>query len=114
MIHFSQEELDRVREAHDLREFIPASPKRQHHRDYDVECCSFHQDISPSMTIHSTWFKCFGCNAKGSIFDYVMLRDHIGFVDAVLLLGGKPDDQPAESAAKKFKRRFLSMSGASR
>jgi hypothetical protein len=36
--------------------------------------CPFHDDKSPSMSLHPHRFKCFGCDAQGSALDYVMLK----------------------------------------
>ncbi len=39
-----------------------------------VACCPIHNEDSPSFHLHESaggdWFKCFGCDAKGDIFEY--------------------------------------------
>ena len=45
--------------------------------------CPLHDETSPSFTItltgpHAGKFKCFGCGAKGSVIDFVKLRDQLG------------------------------------
>ena len=48
--------------------------------------CPFHAENTPSFNVypkHESWrFKCFGCNVKGDVFDYVKRRNGIGFVEA--------------------------------
>ncbi|MGH3942186.1 MAG: DNA primase [Pseudonocardiaceae bacterium] len=47
--------------------------------------CPFHDEKSPSLNVrpgHGT-FHCFGCAAGGSVIDFVMRIDHLGFVEAV-------------------------------
>ncbi|MGH3795184.1 MAG: DNA primase [Pseudonocardiaceae bacterium] len=47
--------------------------------------CPFHDEKSPSLNVrpsHGT-FHCFGCGEGGSVVDFVMKIDHLGFVEAV-------------------------------
>lgn len=47
--------------------------------------CVFHDDSRPSLSLNSETgdFHCFGCEAKGSIFDFVMLRRGCDFKEAL-------------------------------
>ena len=47
--------------------------------------CPFHDEKSPSMNVRPTHgtFHCFGCGEGGSVFDFVMKIEHVGFVEAV-------------------------------
>lgn len=49
--------------------------------------CPFHPDKNPSFTVSQNdgkWlYRCFGCSASGSIIDFVMSFDKIGFKEAV-------------------------------
>ncbi|HEU0127876.1 MAG TPA: DNA primase, partial [Pseudonocardiaceae bacterium] len=47
--------------------------------------CPFHDEKTPSLSVrpsHGT-FHCFGCAQGGSVIDFVMKIDHLGFVEAV-------------------------------
>ncbi|MGH3868689.1 MAG: DNA primase [Pseudonocardiaceae bacterium] len=47
--------------------------------------CPFHDEKSPSFNVrpgHGT-FHCFGCGVGGSVVDFTMKIEHLGFVDAV-------------------------------
>ncbi|MGH3905822.1 MAG: DNA primase, partial [Pseudonocardiaceae bacterium] len=47
--------------------------------------CPFHDEKTPSLNVrpsHGT-FHCFGCGVGGSVVDFVMKIDHLGFVEAV-------------------------------
>lgn len=47
-------------------------------------CCPFHNERTPSCCIYPDGhFYCFGCNASGSVIDYVMLRDDVDFKAAI-------------------------------
>lgn len=47
--------------------------------------CPFHNEKSPSFTIHSqkNSFKCFGCGKSGSAIDFVMEHQNLSFIEAV-------------------------------
>jgi len=53
--------------------------------------CPFHADKDPSFYIspdRGTW-KCFGCNAKGSLFDFIMKIENMSFIDSFHFLAEK-------------------------
>jgi RecA-family ATPase len=46
-------------------------------------CCPFHGEKTASFTVYEDGhYHCFGCNAHGSVFDYVMQTEHIVFAEA--------------------------------
>ncbi len=47
--------------------------------------CPFHDEKSPSLNVRPTHgtFHCFGCGVGGSVIDFVMKIEHLGFVEAV-------------------------------
>lgn len=61
--------------------------------------CPFHAEKTPSFIVspERQTFKCFGCGKGGSVFDFVMLYDHVDFVEALETL--------AERAGVKLERR---------
>ena len=50
--------------------------------------CPFHKEKSPSFTVSDEkgFYHCFGCGAHGDIFDFVMQRQNMPFMEAVDLL----------------------------
>jgi DNA primase len=50
--------------------------------------CPFHQEKTPSFRVHGThqYYKCFGCDAKGDVFKFVMEIERISFFEALKLL----------------------------
>lgn len=50
-----------------------------------VAICPFHDDSNPSMHIspEKQIFKCFVCGTGGDAFQYVKLREHISYIEAV-------------------------------
>jgi len=72
--------------------------------------CPFHGERTPSFHVVEPsgvggFFKCFGCDARGSIIDYVMLRDNLDATGAIRRLadaaGIARDEDPAATAARR-------------
>jgi len=52
-------------------------------------CCPLHEDKTPSFQINTDkqLFYCFGCHEGGNVINFIMKIEHIGFRDAIALLG---------------------------
>ena len=50
-----------------------------------VGLCPFHNERTPSFTVNEEKgsYHCFGCQAHGSVFDFLMQREGLGFPEAV-------------------------------
>lgn len=67
-------------------------------------CCPFHDEKSPSFTVSEPkqFYYCFGCNASGSVLDFLMNYERLEFVEAVEALAQIEGlDVPYESRSKK-------------
>ncbi len=64
-----------------------------------VGLCPFHEEESPSFRLDPkrNVFNCFGCGAKGSVIDFVMLLEGVSFRHAVELLLADYPSLPAAS-----------------
>jgi len=53
-----------------------------------VGLCPFHQEKTPSFHVDAgkQVFYCYGCKAGGTVFDFVMKRDRVEFIDALKTL----------------------------
>src|SRR5262245_66101445 len=53
--------------------------------------CPFHSEKTPSFTVHrdKQFFHCFGCQAGGDVFSFVMLTEKVSFPEAVELVAEK-------------------------
>lgn len=51
-------------------------------------CCPFHDEKTPSFTVSEPkqFYYCFGCNASGSVLDFLMEYERLEFVEAVEVL----------------------------
>ncbi len=50
--------------------------------------CPFHSERTPSFSVHGAlqFYKCFGCDAAGDVFKFVMEHDHLTFPEAIKVL----------------------------
>ena len=50
--------------------------------------CPFHTEKTPSFSVHSTlqFYKCFGCDAKGDVRNFIMEIERLTFYEALKLL----------------------------
>jgi DNA primase len=71
--------------------------------------CPFHGERTPSFHVHVErgFFYCFGCGAKGDVFDYVMRTQGIEFRDALQLLGERVGIEVRGAPAGQGRRRDL-------
>ncbi|MEJ2357752.1 MAG: DNA primase [Deinococcales bacterium] len=71
--------------------------------------CPFHSEKTPSFHVHLDrgFYYCFGCHAKGDLFDFVMQTQGIDFVDALRLLGERAGVEVGQATPKDGRRRDL-------
>lgn len=74
-------------------------------------CCPFHHEKTPSFTINNDkqFYHCFGCGEHGSVIDFVIKHDNIGFMDAIKMLAAEagmevPAQSPQQAAQEKKKK----------
>ena len=89
---FAQITKEEVLEKIDPRSFYNRELKRlgePNSKGWAQAICPFHNDKTPSLSVNlqKGHFHCFGCNAKGSIFDFYMKRYNADFPAAVRDLG---------------------------
>lgn len=67
-------------------------------------CCPFHDEKTPSFTVSEPkqFYYCFGCNASGSVLDFLMNYERLEFVEAIEALAQIEGlEVPYESRSKK-------------
>lgn len=67
--------------------------------------CPFHQEKTPSCSIKRDYFKCFGCEAKGDIFKFVMLMENCDFNEAFQKLGGTHEEMNDSALSRIVQRK---------
>jgi DNA primase len=71
--------------------------------------CPFHSERTPSFHVHVDrgFFYCFGCGAKGDVFDFVMRAQSLEFRDALRMLGERVGVEVRGAPAGQGRRRDL-------
>ena len=71
--------------------------------------CPFHNEKTPSFHVHQErgFYYCFGCQAKGDLFDFVMQTQGVDFFDALQVLGQRAGVEVTPQAPQASKRRDL-------
>ncbi len=56
-----------------------------------MACCPFHQEKTPSFSVNGSkgFYYCFGCQKKGSVFNFVMEIEGLSFPEAVKVVAEK-------------------------
>ncbi len=109
MARFSDEVINRIKTEVSLMRLIETQgyrPKKQG-KDYALHC-PFHEDDTPSLIItpKSNLFHCFGCDAAGSVIDWVMKIQGVSFRHAVeILQEGNPSLAAVSDAVVKRSQR---------
>ena len=96
---YTDDVLEQVARANDIVEVVTGYfPLKRAGKDYKA-LCPFHPEKTPSFYVSpgKQIFKCFGCGRGGNVFNFVMLRENVGFGEAVRIL--------AERAGVELKRR---------
>ena len=82
---FSTALLDELRTRADLVSYVSREVPLVRAGQAWRGCCPFHEDRTPSFSVRADppTFRCFGCDARGDIFSFVMLRERLSFPEAV-------------------------------
>ena len=86
MARYADDSSERVRDAVDMVELVSKRTElRRAGADHYIGLCPFHDERTPSfgMTPVEKLFHCFGCQASGDAFDFVMETEGLDFVGAL-------------------------------
>jgi DNA primase len=92
--------VDEVRARVRLAEVVGRRVRLVRRGREHIGCCPFHNEKTPSFTINEAkgFYHCFGCGAHGSVFDFVMRMDDVGFPEAVARLAAEVGLTPPPSS----------------
>jgi DNA primase len=84
-MRFSDETLEKVREACDIVEIVGEYATLKKSGQNFKGLCPFHSERTPSFTVSPAKqvYHCFGCGAGGNVFSFVMQMENLSFVEAV-------------------------------
>lgn len=83
--------IEKLRSESDIVSVISEYlPLKKRGRNY-WGCCPFHHEKTASFSVTSDkgFFYCFGCQAGGNVFNFLMKIENLSFFEAVKLLAGK-------------------------
>lgn len=106
----SSEAKERIRSRLDIAEIIgDVVALKPAGRGQLKGLCPFHQEKTPSFHVHQDrgFFYCFGCQAKGDIFDFVMQSQGVEFGEALQILGRRAGIEVTPQTPREKKRRDL-------
>ena len=113
----SRDFVERVRDAVDVvrvvSEYVSLKPAGSRLKGL----CPFHQEKTPSFTVdpERKLFYCFGCQAGGDLFKFVMLYESVEFPEAVRILAdrfGVPAPQSTDRSPRQASRSSPDIPGS--
>ena len=103
----SEEKINEVRNASDIVDIVSAYLTLKKSGKNYFGLCPFHTEKTPSFSVNPALqiFHCFGCNAGGNVFTFIMKMDAINFPTAVRRLAQRagihiPEEHIDEEMAK--------------
>jgi len=87
----SPDTIERIRERVRLSEIVGKSVRLERRGRSLLGLCPFHKEKSPSFHVHDDrgFFHCFGCQASGDVFKFIMETEGLSFHEAATSLGEK-------------------------
>jgi DNA primase len=89
MVSVEQKKL--IKAANDIVDVVASYlPVMAAGKDYKA-ICPFHNDTRPSLQLSRTYqnYRCWACDARGDVFDFVMKQERVEFVEALRMLADR-------------------------
>jgi DNA primase len=85
MALFTQETIERVKDAADIVEIVSAHTDLRRSGERFTGLCPFHEERTPSFSVDTRekLYYCFGCEAGGDVFQFVREKEGLSFPEAV-------------------------------
>ncbi len=68
-----------------IGEYVKLRPVGKEH----IGLCPFHDEGTPSLRVHTDYFKCFGCGAGGDCFTFVSMIESVSVGAAIHILSDR-------------------------
>ena len=121
MARYTADSKDRVREAADMIAIVSARTElRRAGADEYVGRCPFHEERTPSFGVdpHKKVYHCFGCQASGDVFSFVMETEGLDFAGALESLAQRSgieleteEENPLATERRKRRERLHELLG---
>jgi len=116
---YADDSKERVRDAVDIVDLVSTRTElRRAGGNSYFGRCPFHEERSPSFHVRPAEkvYYCFGCQASGDVFSFVMESDGTDFPGALELLAGRygvtlevADEDPAAAARRQRRERLFAL-----
>lgn len=86
-----QQTIDRIYDSANIVDIVGEFVSLKKRGSNYIGCCPFHNEKTPSFSVSPSKgiFKCFGCGKAGNSVTFVMEHEHLGYVDALKVVGKK-------------------------
>lgn len=87
----AEDDIQRVRAATSLSDLVSPYTQLRRSGRSQIGLCPFHSERTGSFSVNDETgrYMCFGCGAKGDVFNFVQQTEHLDFIAAVERLAGK-------------------------
>ena len=118
MARFSQESIERVKDAADIVEIVSAYTELRRSGQRYQGLCPFHDERTPSFSVNATEkvYHCFGCGVGGDVITFVEEKEGMAFADAVEALAERygveverEEEDPRLEEARKRRARLVEV-----
>ena len=110
---FGEDKIAEVRERTSIVELVSRYTALKRTGRNHMGLCPLHSEKTPSFSVSEErgFFHCFGCQASGDVFKFLMLRDGLTFPEALERLareaGIELPRHPAEGRRAEVRDRFV-------
>ena len=74
----NRDQIELIRSRINLVDYVGKHVTLKH----DMGLCPFHTEKTPSFSVKEQYFKCFGCDAKGDIYDFISMHKNLSLADS--------------------------------
>lgn len=87
----AEDDIQKVRSVATLSDVVSPYAQLRRAGRGQVGLCPFHSERTPSFNVNDDTgrYMCFGCGAKGDVFNFVQSMEHLDFIGAVEKLAGR-------------------------
>ncbi len=108
-IYISEDKISEIKNTVDIVDIISDVVTLKKTGKNYIGLCPFHSEKTPSFTVspEKKIFHCFGCQAGGNVFTFIMKNEGISFPEAVRMIAAKCGiDIPAQRLSQGQKRKI--------
>ncbi len=91
VMYYEDNIIEDIRNGNDIVEVISSYVSLQQRGGRYFGLCPFHRERTPSFSVSpdEQLYHCFGCNASGNVYSFIMQIENYDFVDSVKFLADR-------------------------